>query len=91
MQGNNTQTTTKCHICGAVEPEEHKSVCSARGYHSQTTKSSDWLEGYHQALKDAADECERMILYPGGRVEAPKYNNVWQAADGIRAMKDVGL
>lgn len=34
-----------------------------------------------------AAECERMVMYPGGRQEAPAHNSVWSAARAIRAMK----
>ena len=32
-----------------------------------------------------AVECERMMMYPGGRQEAPAHENVWAAAKAIRA------
>jgi hypothetical protein len=31
-----------------------------------------------------AAECERMMMYPGGRQEAPAHGNVWSAAKAIR-------
>lgn len=31
-----------------------------------------------------AAECERMVMYPGGRQEAPAHNGVWEAARAIR-------
>ena len=31
-----------------------------------------------------AKECERMVMYPGGRQEAPAHNTVWDAARAIR-------
>ena len=31
-----------------------------------------------------AAECERMVMYPGGRQEAPAHENVWAAAKAIR-------
>lgn len=34
-----------------------------------------------------ATECERMKLYAGGREESAVYNNVWEAAEGIRGLK----
>jgi hypothetical protein len=39
------------------------------------------------ALEEAAQECERMVMYPGGRQEAPVHNDVWQAAKAIRGLK----
>ena len=39
-----------------------------------------------QAEREAcADECEAMVMYPGGRQMAPKHNDVWAAAKAIRA------
>lgn len=38
------------------------------------------------AMNEAADECERMMMYPGGRCEAPAHENVWKAAAAIRAL-----
>lgn len=32
-----------------------------------------------------AAECERMMMYPGGKQEAPAHNDVWAAAAAIRA------
>jgi hypothetical protein len=32
-----------------------------------------------------AKEAERMVMYPGGRCEAPAHSNVWDAAKAIRA------
>lgn len=32
-----------------------------------------------------AEECERMMMYPGGRQEAPVCDSVWDAAKAIRA------
>lgn len=39
------------------------------------------------ALEEAANECERMMMYPGGRQESAAHNNVWDAAKAIRALK----
>jgi hypothetical protein len=33
-----------------------------------------------------AAECERMMMYPGGRQESAAHNNVWEAAKAIRAL-----
>ena len=35
-----------------------------------------------------AAECERMVMYPGGRQESAAHNDVWQAAKAIRALGD---
>ena len=40
-----------------------------------------------QIEKDA-QECERMMMYPGGRCEASAHNTVWDAAQAIRNAKD---
>jgi len=40
-----------------------------------------------EALERAAAECERMMMYPGGRQESAAHDNVWEAAKAIRAMK----
>jgi len=40
-----------------------------------------------QALQEAANECERMMMYPGGRQLSAAHDNVWQAAKAIRNMK----
>ncbi len=50
-----------------------------------------WLQAFAQlayakGLEDAAKECERMMMYPGGRCEAPAHDNVWEAAKAIRAL-----
>jgi hypothetical protein len=44
---------------------------------------------YRMAIEDAAAECERMRVYPGGRCESPVYNDVWDAATGIRKLGEV--
>lgn len=41
------------------------------------------------ALDEAADECERMKMFPGGRQEAPAHQGVWAAAKAIRALKQI--
>lgn len=35
-----------------------------------------------------ADECERMMRYPGAIQESPAYHTVWDAAKAIRALSD---
>jgi hypothetical protein len=35
--------------------------------------------------EDCATECERMMMYPGGRQESAAHQNVWEAAKAIRA------
>jgi hypothetical protein len=37
-----------------------------------------------------AKEAERMVMYPGGRCEAPAHSNVWDAAKAIRARGNKG-
>jgi hypothetical protein len=32
-----------------------------------------------------ATECERMMMYPGGRQESAAHQNVWEAAKAIRS------
>ncbi len=57
-----------------------------------------WIEGFstdhfeHFAAlvaaherEECARESERMVMYPGGRQEAPAHNSVWEAAEAIRA------
>lgn len=45
-----------------------------------------------QAEREAcAQECEAMVLYPGGRQKAPKHNDVWAAAAAIRARNGAGI
>jgi hypothetical protein len=41
-----------------------------------------------KALLEAADECERMMMYPGGRQESAAHNNVWEAASAIRKLAE---
>ena len=49
-------------------------------------------EGFENAINEAvkaereacAAECERMVMYPGGKQEAPAHDNVWAAAKAIR-------
>lgn len=38
-------------------------------------------------LEAASEECERMMMYPGGRQESAAHDNVWKAAKAIRSMK----
>jgi len=35
--------------------------------------------------EECAKECERMVLFPGGRQEAHAHSSVWDAAKAIRA------
>jgi len=53
---------------------------------------SDWLAAHDvkvrdDALEEVATECERTKMYKGARQESYVYNDVWDAAKGIRAMK----
>ena len=48
---------------------------------------ASWKASREQALSEAANECERMMMYPGGRQESTVYGNVWLAANGIRSLK----
>lgn len=41
----------------------------------------------NEAIELAAKECEAMVMYPRGRCEAPKHDNVWAAAEAIRKLK----
>ena len=49
-------------------------------------------EGFENAINEAilaereacAAECERMVMYPRGKQEAPAHDNVWAAAKAIR-------
>lgn len=41
----------------------------------------------NEALELAAKECGAMVMYPGGRCEAPKHQDVWAAAEAIRKLK----
>lgn len=34
--------------------------------------------------EECAKECERMMMYPRGKQEAPAHNDVWEAAKAIR-------
>ena len=36
-----------------------------------------------------AAECERMMMYRGGKQEAPAHNDVWEAAKAIRLRSNV--
>ena len=45
-----------------------------------------WEASRKQAFKEAAAECEAMIMYPGGRCLAPKHDSVWHAAKAIRGL-----
>lgn len=60
-----------------------------------TTKSTSWLEGYHQALLDAANECERIFKEAPNKTPFYKQNAIGigclTCAKAIRAMKDTGL
>lgn len=38
-----------------------------------------------------AKECERMMMYPGGRQKAPAHNGVWEAAKAIRMRSNAEL
>lgn len=38
-----------------------------------------------------AAECERMMMYPGGRQESAAHNNVWAAAKAIRERSNASL
>lgn len=41
----------------------------------------------NEALEDAATECERVKMFPGGRQECEVHGSVWSAAAAIRALK----
>ena len=62
---------------------------------TKTTNSADWLAGYHQALEDAAAECER--IFKEAPNKAPRYtqnaisHGCVASAKAIRTMKDTGL
>ena len=61
----------------------------------QTTNSIDWLNGYHQALEDAADFVEQNVqTMTDPRVFMPRRDgNQYglEYAKAILAMKDTGL
>lgn len=42
-----------------------------------------------ETLEEAAKECGRMKLYPGGRMESPAHQNVWEAARAIRKLGEI--
>ena len=43
------------------------------------------FEAGQKAEREAcAAECERMVMYPGGKQEAPAHDSVWYAARAIR-------
>ncbi len=42
--------------------------------------------GRESGIMEAADECERMVMYPGGRQESAAHDGVWNAAKAIRAL-----
>jgi len=54
---------------------------------SEATKphTDSFLAGARAALEAAANEAERMTMYPGGKQECQVHNNVWSAATAIRA------
>lgn len=60
-----------------------------------TMNSTSWLEGYHQALLDAANECER--IFKEAPNKAPHYTQnaigigCVTCAKAIRSMRDTGL
>lgn len=60
---------------------------------NKTTNSSDWLNGYHQALEDAAKECENKVnIRISSDYAQDEQNRAYEiCADAIRAMKDKGL
>ena len=41
--------------------------------------------------EECAVECERMMMYSGAAQEAPAHNDVWQAAQAIRARANVAV
>jgi len=41
---------------------------------------------WQEAIEEAASECELQMRYPGGKCDVPYYNNVRDAADGIRSL-----
>jgi len=45
----------------------------------------DKLEAFARLIaQDCSAECERMVMYPGGREESAAHQNVWVAARAIR-------
>ena len=57
------------------------------------TISPDQLAAFAEAIRAeererCAAECERMMMYPGGRQESAAHQDVWHAAKAIRGMKE---
>ena len=77
------------------EIENNDLLWHALNYRIATTLESEemWQElvacvnRLIEAEREAcAAECERMMMYPGGRCEAPAHKDVWVAAKAIRTI-----
>lgn len=69
----------RCGIAYYLTPDD---TCEMHGTDRQ-------IEAFAEAIRAAereacAAECERMMMYPGGRQESTAHNNVWAAAKAIR-------
>lgn len=56
------------------------------GYEAALLQSKPAKQALRDVLEQAAQECERTKMYPGGRQESWVHNSVWEAARAIRAM-----
>ena len=81
-------------LAGSGEPVCTFSWSEARGMYTVDTPGIDKAVCYTadqlaaavlREREECAKECERMVLFPGGRQEAPAHGSVWDAAKAIRA------
>jgi hypothetical protein len=70
----------RCGIAYYLTPE---GTTEMHGTDRQIEAFADMVSS--EEREACAKEAERMVMYPGGRCEAPAHSNVWDAAKAIRA------
>lgn len=73
----NEELTAIYNEANGLDPKRHNPITMERIFAAMR-------EAVTREREECANECERMVMYPGGRQEAPAHNTVWDAAGAIR-------
>ena len=70
--------------------DEILSMASESGFGKYAYEAASMFERFAALVAEkereaCATECERMMMYPGGRQESAAHQDVWAAAKAIRA------